>query len=239
VIAGGPGTPASADALRALGTRDAQIIAEAPAGAHGTVALAVGPNLSALIVRDGARVVQVPIEADDATPAANVRFLDVDGDGLTDVALVRADGRDTPAYTFTSQTGARDVGADIAAIGASSLDDAVARALALPDQPVAPAAACALLRTIKDARSLAKAGDGRAIVYAFTEPTQPEVAHTTLGKDAGRAIRDDLQGGCDLSCDPVRPVCTTNAEGPGIDYFLFTGTGAKLRLTVATVYRGS
>jgi hypothetical protein len=238
VIAASPTTEATAKAVRALGTLDAKVVAEAPFGAHGTIGVAGSGSDRMLIVRDGGYVMKGSGHADEDTPPDQLRFLDVDGDGYTDVASTTKTEEGEQVFFFDTPLSAEggDVAAGMAAIGAKDLDDAVARALALTDKPVTPAAACALLAPIKNARTLKKAGP-HARVYAFTEPGEPEIGHADVGKSSGKELHADL-GSCDLACDPVRPVCSMG-EMPGVDYFLFTWNGDKLELLVAAVYRGA
>lgn len=223
---------------RALGLLDAKVLAAGATPRGWTAVVATGDSAE-LIARDGDLVAASELHLDEPVAPQLVRFVDIDGDGLAEVALPHRSATGEPYTTFRRADGSSDVGAGIAAIGARTPDDAIARALAIPAYTLVPDEACAVLTRITSASSLAKEGRGTAVVYAFTEPGQPEVRHERLGQDAAAALHATFKDGCRLVCDPRRPICHTTEEGPGVTYHLFALDRTGLGLVAATVYRGS
>jgi hypothetical protein len=227
--------------LHELGRLDGKVLAEAPLGDRGgTIGVTTADADHSLVARDGAFVVLGSAQVQDDTTPDKLRFVDVDGDGRTDVAIVVTDEQGTPRFYFDTIASAydHDLAAGLAALGAKDLDDAVARALALDAHPVTPAQACALLTSIKSKKSLDKAGP-HARVLAFEEPGEPEVGGQDMGKDGAHAVHDAFASGCELDCDPTRPECERPGMGPDTDYFLFQWNGDKLELALAMIYMGA
>jgi hypothetical protein len=231
--------------LRERGTLGAHVLAEAPYGAHGTIGVARADGGDVLVVKDGDYVATSTAHIDDSTTPEMLRFADVDGDGAPEVAIagVEAPGIDEsdlpggPTYIFDTIGGeGHDQAAGLAAIGAANLDDAVARALAVPLRPVTPEQACKLIKDAK--RSVKKAGP-KARVFAFIEPSSPEIGHADLGKSGGEALKELVGDGCELVCDARRPACERPGMGPDTEYALFDWNGDKLELVLAMVYRGA
>ena len=239
-------TTASDAALRARGTLGAKVLAEAPYGAHGTIGVARADGGGGmLVVRDGDWLETDSAQLDDDAGADKLRFVDVDGDGAAEVAIASVEpaGMDEsdlpggPVYVFDKIGGeGRDLAAGLAAIGATDLDDAVARALAVPMRPVTADQACKLIHGAR--HSLKKAGP-HARVMAFIEPSSPEIGHSDYGKGAAEALQEVAGQGCELVCDAKRPECERPGMGPDTEYVLFDWSGDKLQLALAMVYRGA
>jgi hypothetical protein len=233
-------------ALRERGVLGAKGLAQAPYGAHGSIGVARADGGGGLLVVHDKYWTQVgTIQLDDSATAANLRFADVDGDGAAElvIAAIEAPGVDGsdlpggPTYTFATLAGeGHDLPAGLAAIGAKDIDDAVARALAVPLRPVTAEQACALLDGVK--HSLKKAGP-HARVMAFIEPSDPEIGHGDLGKGGAESVHELVGDKCELVCDAKRPACERPGMGPDTDYALFGWNGDKLELVLAMVYRGA
>ena len=222
--------------LKELGFLDAKPFLEAPLSDRGgTLGLS---HDGKLIARDGDYVIVGSVSIDDSVTPDMVKFVDVDGDGRTDVATAQKQDNGSVAYFFDLVDNSHDLPAGMAALGATDLNDAVTRALALEQHPVTADQACALLKSIKNKKSLAKAGPN-AHVFAFEEPGEPEYGGDDLGKDSAKELHEDLANDCTLDCDATRPECERPAMGPDTDYFLFHWNGDKLELVTAMVYRGA
>src|SRR5262249_22634802 len=158
-----------------------------------------GGDRTSIVVRDGAYAFEREVDV-EAKTAADLRFVDVDGDGRAEIASERVSDQGEHQFEFAIAVGLEphDLAAGMAAMGAAARDAAVARALAVPAQPVADADACALLRGIKSPASLRRAGVPGVRVLGFTEPGEPEIGHGDAGREGVRMLHDHLGRGCDV-----------------------------------------
>jgi hypothetical protein len=168
-------------------------------------------------------------------------FADVDGDGFTDL-VVRTPGKDArtplvflvPPASRTMEVMQPDAASLWPLREATSLDDAIRRAVAIPSRGLTSAEACALLT-----------GPVAAGVALF-EYTEPNIF------DAGRTMRRvsparhrELQGTdarCaePLKCSPTRPVCRDRFESdPSLSYYWFHWPKGQLQLAAQADYGGS
>jgi hypothetical protein len=231
-VAPSASTASTTKTLRERGILDAKVLAEAP-GAHGTIGVYATANDSGLVYRDGDVVATGSANVDASTTADQLRFADVDGDGVPELAAAVKLENGSTRFVFDSVDHGTDPYAGMAAIGAKDLDDAVARAIA-PTRPVTVADACALLRSLTSKRALDKQ---HARMIAFDEPGQPETSYQDMPASP-KDLRESV-GECDLDCDASRPACTHPVQGPDTEFFLFRWNGDKLELALATVYTGA
>jgi hypothetical protein len=224
-----------------LGHPGATVLAEAPWSATGTVGVARAGNSLFVVVRDGGIAEVSPLSATNVSSAEQIRFLDFDGDGRTDVAV--QDGS-SKRFFFDSATGSADFIAELAATDAVDLDHAVERVLTIPWRTVDDEnAACLLLRRIRDGKSLHAQSAPGAEVFALSQTgyalANPTASYELLrDKPAASMIADQLSA-CGGVCDPHRPLCTfeTGNLGQPPDYVLYTWVDGKLKLDRAVVRR--
>jgi hypothetical protein len=166
-----------------------------------------------LIVRDGAYTLAQPMVG--GTDLAGFRFVDLDGDGVPDVAVTHGD---KPGVLFDvtgtpgSAMGAAEA-ANLATLDATDLDAAIARALALPARGLTNAAACNVVAS-KHALDKAKLIDG----------DQP-LALKDVDDNAWHAMTSPS---CtkNMSCEPTRPVCHLTIN-------IYAGTNAEFLFSFA------
>jgi hypothetical protein len=235
-VAASATTDVSRQTLAELGDDEDKVLAEAPLLASGgTIGVLASGGL---VLRDGAWAEKRDGQREIAA-AADVRFADFDGDGLTDV-ITTSDG-EVKGFAFYAG-GRHDPGAELASVGAKNIDDAVARAVAIAPSTVTGDEACALLGKIKSAKSLREVATADLLVAAYEEPGEPGDSSKVVTKDVWKELQDQPEGGsckAAMSCDSVRSVCTLMWAPPGVDYFLFVREAGKLKLKRAAVYRGT
>jgi hypothetical protein len=234
--------------------------------ADGTGSLTVRTTADGIEATAEARV--FPLTAwsgvDGCLASMSARLVDLDGDARNDVVVYLPPQDDQPiaqALAFILPDSRVDAGdgvhthplLTVAMAGASSLDDAVSRAQAVPRKRVAPAQACSLLargRTAAGLRAIAAPG-GTFVAYSTQDGTSVGDIQSFAAPDAGADVigtwTKDLATGCpgfrpmkveEIHCDPVFAGCTLE-DGPSFDYDVFTFDGPRLELLRAGVYTGS
>ncbi|MFO0615558.1 MAG: hypothetical protein U0414_23395 [Polyangiaceae bacterium] len=194
-----------------------------------------------------------------ATPSAQI--VDLDGDGVSDVVAFEQLPA-TPEIPFAATTrsaailrtntldrdAARDLfGAEVAMLGASDIDDAIARALAHARSPaitVTPSEACALLRRSTTPRRFAAAATTSARVFWFVAPGSP--GYATRVVPAASVTGEDLSALptlCAASTGDTAFQCRGDLCG-NFDYALgsyvrFGREANKLLIDAVLIYGGS
>jgi hypothetical protein len=173
--------------------------------------------------------------------AIEVGFADIDGDGFTDV-VVRTPGKQgrtpqvylVPPASRSIESIQPDVASAWAIREASSIEDAIRRALQVPARGLTSAEACAAIQ-----RGPLTADQ----LFEYTEPNLLDLGRTSRRLPALR--RRDLQAPgafCaePLVCSPSRPFCQDRQErDPGLTYFWFDWPRGQLRLVALADYGGS
>lgn len=240
LVAPAPDPGALARTAAAFGVHD-KLLAQAPLrGGQGLIGV-IGQSAQ-VVARDGDFAdLTVSIDA----PVTDARFVDYDGDGLTDVVV---EGHQDPSrsgvsFLITGGPTADSLAgraAELAAMGGrkKDLDGAVHLALAAPAKPIDPAAAC---------RLVAKAAHDATGVELFTYVVPNGHPGMSWDRAQGRAkeLETELEGrkgtcAATIRCSPTRPYCQfSNDGGPGETMLLFGGPAATPKLLRAVMYAGT
>ena len=233
------------------------LLGEAPlAASGGTVGVTMTKdNEWTVVFADGPAVSTVTYAGQFGEKQSDVelRFADLDGDGRTDVVL-----RSKTAASAVDGTPGRphvraamaprtvnaepdDYSRELAMLGATSIDDAVKIAMAVPNRGVLRDDACKLLgkaTSVPGFRSICAPG---AAFITFTEPGDPSYLPTVTpaAKVAAEDVKDLVERCEELACDPARPFCQSTHHGPGSEHYVFTWVGTVMKLLYATGYRGT
>ncbi len=248
--------------LRERAGATAEELGEAPlATAGGTIAVGTTPpepgargasTVAYLTVVEGGSGRVFPLRAFAPEEKAEVRFLDFDGDGRTDVLFRTTfleDGVERAStlafrapHPSIEDEGAREPALALYAM-APSLDDAVRAILASETRGVDPVDACQLALRAKSPAGLRGAAVADARVITFNEPGDPSERPASVR--ASDATAEALRGfvGCPLVCDKDRPFCRylpkDEADKPYMEYFWFTWASGHARLAGLARYTGS
>lgn len=244
-----PSKPLStADALRSAGQTAIELHGEAPLdGAGGTIAVAVltEGGLSLVVREKGALRVHSMAIFDDTK--FKVGFADLDGDERADAVLFTS----TWAYAFlTPKAGATetdsvspDDAAGFAMIGATSLEDAIARARNVPRRGTSASEVCRLLGKVAKAVDLraVTTSSFRLLSYAGTgagafvhEPQEKPLDHVTDEEATaiGTSCAPDQIGA--MACVANRPACLAGSLANGT-YLFFAWPDGKMKLAAAAI----
>ncbi len=238
--------PTTTEALANVGRSALEVYAEgALDGAGGIVAVAfLSEGGLSLVVREKGGLRVHPIAYFDDTKF-EVGFADLDGDDRADAVLFTpacAHAFLTPKADALEPTSvAPDDAAGLAMIGATSVNDAVGRARAVPRRGLTAVEACALLGKVTNAAELRKVTtpEFRWLSYSgsgagsFAHAPQQKAAASVTDDEAKaigfRCAPDQLAA---MSCSSTRPTCLAGSYADGT-YFWFEWPNGKLRLAAA------
>jgi hypothetical protein len=202
---------------------------------------AVATHLALAIEEAGvSRVLRLEGAASDEI---QVRFADLDGDGVTDLMLGNKEKERKLAFRayLTPRTADAlvfapvDEGSLLALVDAPSIDEAVKRAMAVPAKGTTAAEACKLARAAKGSFPKGATVFTYDVPGAFWVTGSATVEPPPISPDH----TGELGEGCPaLACAPSRPVCSYSS-GPATTYYWFAWEGTKMRLAGVALYVGT
>lgn len=266
VVAASKDTSSTARAVADV--EHAVILGEAPlsssGGTHGIVRIEAETGTQTLeVVVDGPLTLVLPLFYFDITglepelPVLDVRFLDADGDGRTEVLLRRTsspypgEGSATMIGLVRAPTSLRgampsepelDPTFDPWMVRAKSADAAVAAVLAAQPMAIQPADACAILEQLGTPQGVSRYASPDAIFLSFQEPGLPSFAAARRISPLSKASPSDRTAyftPCEwLRCEGN--FCTLKIEPPGSGHAWFErDASGKPRVTAVAGYGGS
>lgn len=254
-------------ALDAAGIKDRTVVAQAPLdGAGGTIALALwddGERRVQMVMVDGDVTAIMPVTDLERTEmwgeergVFEARFVDVDGDGRTELLARRnksyyAGGRITTTVLVRAPTSLRGLGPPAVLIDrdydpwlmrAKSADAALAAVIGAKPMVVADADVCALTAALGTPEGLARDATSDAIFIAFEEPSCPWYATAKQVSPLATSRADD-RASAFQSCENAKCVgasCRISYEQPSSSYVWFArDASGKPRVTAVAYYYGS
>lgn len=264
-------TTTSTEAVLSPRATASKLLGQASLGAQGTIGVAITDldgldgGDPALVIHDGPFEALLPLDEFGSSSFANpdgdkpvetydVRFLDADGDGRTDV-LVR---RTSAAYgdaqpivmtqlyfvpkSLRSSTRLQvvaSVDAQMELMLGKTLDDAATSMLAFAPAAIDEKRACALLSKAKSASGLASITTKDAVVALFEEPQLPSFPRRVLPiAQTPKEFFTDVGSCKDLRCNGVS-YCSREIDKPASIHYWFRRVGKELKLAGIADYAGS